>query len=92
MRLKFNLIYQCLVHADDVSILGDNMQTIYTESVVAASKEVGVEIDVELTKYMLLSPHQNVRQNHDMKIAVRSVESVAKFKYFKTTVRYEFDS
>jgi hypothetical protein len=38
------------------------------------------------TEYMLLSRHQNAGQNHDIKIANRSFEIVAQFKYFGTTV------
>jgi hypothetical protein len=44
-----------------------------TEILIDASKEVGLEINVEKTKYtrMLLSRHQNVGQNRDIKIANR---------------------
>jgi hypothetical protein len=35
---------------------------------------------------MLLSRHQNARQNHDIKITYRSIENVAQFKYLGTTV------
>jgi hypothetical protein len=38
-----------------------------TETLIDASKEVGLEINVEKTKYMLLSRHQNVGQNLDIK-------------------------
>jgi hypothetical protein len=31
-----------------------------------ASKEVGLEVNAEKTKYMLLSPHQNPGENHDI--------------------------
>jgi hypothetical protein len=49
-------------------------------------KEVGLEINVDQTKYMLLSRHQNVGQNRDIKIANRSFENVPQFKYLETTV------
>jgi hypothetical protein len=39
-----------------------------TETVIEAGKEVGLEVNTEKTKYMLLSRHQNVGQNHDIKI------------------------
>jgi hypothetical protein len=54
-----------------VNLLGDNTDTIRknTETLINASKEVGLEIDVEKTKYMLLSRHQSVGQNPDIKIA-----------------------
>jgi hypothetical protein len=44
------------------------------------SKEVGLEINTEKTKYMLMSFHQNAGQNHDIKIDNGSFENVAKFK------------
>jgi hypothetical protein len=36
-------------------------------TLIDASKEVGLEVNTEKTKYMLLSRHQNARQNHDIK-------------------------
>jgi hypothetical protein len=46
----------------DVNLLGDNIDTINkdTETSIGASKEVSLEINVEKTKYMLLSRHKNV--------------------------------
>jgi hypothetical protein len=60
--LKLNGTHQLLAYADDVNLLGDNIDTIKknTETLIDASKEVGREICVEKTKYMLLSRHQNV--------------------------------
>jgi ABC-type siderophore export system fused ATPase/permease subunit len=54
-----------------VNLLGDNIDTLKknTETLIDASKEVGLEINVERKKYMLLSHQQNVGQNQDMKIA-----------------------
>jgi hypothetical protein len=86
--LKLNWIHQLLAYADDVNLLGDNIDTIKknTETLIDASKEVGLEINVDKTKYMLLSRHQNVGQNQDIKIANRSFENVSQFKYLGTTV------
>jgi hypothetical protein len=79
---------QLLPYADDVNLMGDNIDTIKkaTESLTDASKEIGLEINVEKTKYMLLSRHQNVGQNRDIKIVNRSFENVPQFKYLGTTV------
>jgi hypothetical protein len=73
MGLKLNGTQQLLVYADDVNLLGNNTDTIKknTES-TDASKEVGLEVNTEKTKYMLLSCQQNSRQNHDMKTPNRS--------------------
>jgi histidinol-phosphate/aromatic aminotransferase/cobyric acid decarboxylase-like protein len=77
--LKLNGTHQPLAYADDVDLLRDNIDTIKknTETLIDASKEVGLEINVEKTKYILLSCQQNVGQNRDMKIANRSFENVS---------------
>jgi hypothetical protein len=66
-----------------VNLLGDNIDTIQknTGTLTDASKEVGLEIDAEKTKYMLLSCHQNAGQNWDIQIANRLSENVSQFKY-----------
>jgi hypothetical protein len=50
------------------------------------SKEIGLEVNTEKTKYMLLSRHQNAGQNYDIKVANRCFENVAGLKYLGTTV------
>jgi hypothetical protein len=87
--LKLSGTHQLLAYADDVNLLADNIDTIKknTESLIDASKEVGLKINVEKKKYMLLSRHQNVGRNRDIKIANRSFENVSQFKYLGTTIR-----
>jgi hypothetical protein len=50
-----------LVYADDVNLLGDNIDIIKrnTQTLIDASKEIGLEVNTEDNKYMLLSHHQN---------------------------------
>jgi restriction endonuclease len=38
---------------------------------------------------MLLSHHQNIWQNHNIKIVSRSFKNVEQFKYLWTTVNYQ---
>jgi hypothetical protein len=66
--LKLNGTHQLLAYADDVNLLGDNIDTIMknTETLIDADKEIGLEINVEKTNYMLLSCHRNVGQNRDI--------------------------
>jgi hypothetical protein len=68
--LKLNVIHQLLAYADDVNLLGDNMdiRNKNTGTLIESSKEVGLEVNVEKTKYMLVSRDQNVDQNWDIKI------------------------
>jgi hypothetical protein len=75
--LKLNGTHQLLAYADDVNLLGDNIDTIKknTQTLVDASKEVGPEIHIKKTNYMLLSRHQNVGKNWDIKIAKRKFDS-----------------
>jgi hypothetical protein len=48
---------------------------------------------VEKTKYMLLSRHQNVGQNRDIKIANRLFENVSQSNFFRNNSnKLKFDS
>jgi sorting nexin-29 len=86
--LKLNGTHQLLAYADDVNLLGDNIYTMNrnTETLIYASKEVDLEVNVEKTKCMLMSRDQNASQNREIKIGNRSFENVSQFKYLGTTV------
>jgi hypothetical protein len=83
-----NGTHQLLVCADDVNIVGENIDTIQrnTEALLDGSKEVGLEVNPEKTKYMLVSRCQKAGQRQSIKIGNRSFETVAKFKYLGTTL------
>jgi hypothetical protein len=59
--LKLDGTHQLLAYAADVNRLGDNIDTIKknTETLIDASKEFCLDINIEKTKYMLLYHHQN---------------------------------
>jgi hypothetical protein len=86
--LKLNGTHQHLAYSDDVNVLGDNIVTINknTETLIDASKEVGLEVNIEKTKYMIVSRDQNADQNLDIKIGNSSFENVSQFKYLGMTV------
>jgi hypothetical protein len=86
--LKLNGTHQLLAYADDVNLLGDNIDTINknTQTLTDVSKEVGLEVNVEKTKYTLVSRDQNAGQNRNIKIGNSSFENVSHFKYLGMTV------
>jgi hypothetical protein len=54
-------------------------------------RDVGLEINAEKTKYMIMSHHTNSGQNWNIRIADELFESVAKFKYLGTTLTNQND-
>jgi hypothetical protein len=73
-----------LLSADDVSLLGDNTDSIKknAEPVTDASRKVALEINIEKTKYKLLSRHQNAGQNRDIKVGKISYEKCGRIEIF----------
>jgi pimeloyl-CoA synthetase len=57
-----------------------------TEALVVASQEIGLEVNAEKTKYMVMSGDQNAGQNGNIKLDNKSFERLEQFKYFGTTV------
>jgi hypothetical protein len=81
--LKLNGTYQLLVCAGDVNILGGSLHTIRKNTqALFTSKEIGLEVNVEKTKYMVMPQDQN----GNIQIGNKSLESVEQFTYLGRTL------
>jgi hypothetical protein len=77
-----------LAYADDVNVLGGNVHAVQknTEALVAAAKKIGLEVNANKTKYMVMSRDQNAGRNYSIKIDTISFERVEEFRYLGTTL------
>ncbi|KAJ4445744.1 hypothetical protein ANN_12429 [Periplaneta americana] len=57
-----------------------------TEILLEASKAIGLEVNPEKTKYMIMPRDQNIVRNGNIKVGDLSFEGVEKFKYLGATV------
>jgi hypothetical protein len=53
----------------------------YIQTLIDASKKVGLEVNTWKTKYMLLTRHQSARQNLDLTLDNRCFRNVGQFRY-----------
>jgi len=65
-------------YADDANILGGSIHTLKenAEVLVAATREIGLEVSADKTKYMVMSVEQNAERIHSVRI-----ENTRWFKY-----------
>jgi hypothetical protein len=66
--LKLNGTHQLLAYADDVNLLGNNIDTINknTETLIETSEDDGLEVNAERTKNLLLPHQQTAGESQDI--------------------------
>ena len=62
----------------DVNILGGSVHTVKknAEALAAATKEIGLEVNADKTKYMVMSRDHNAGKCHNIKTGISSFERV----------------
>ena len=70
------------------NILGGFIHTLKenAEALVAATREIGLEVSADKSKYMVMSQDQNAGRNHSVRIDNSTFERVEEFKYLGTTL------
>ena len=80
--MKPNGTHQLPVYADDINILGGSVYNLKEngEALVAAIREIGLEISADKTKYMVMSREQNAGRIHSVRMDNSTFERVEEFK------------
>jgi hypothetical protein len=88
VSLELNGTHHLLVYADETNFMSNNINTLKKnmETLLGTSRHVGLEINAEKTKHMIMSCHQNSVQIQNVRIANESFENVVKFRYVRTIV------
>jgi hypothetical protein len=68
--LTLNGKHQLLAYVDDVNILGDSLHTVKqnVETLVVATKGIGLEVNADKTNYMVMSRDRNAGRGDSVKI------------------------
>ena len=74
----------CLLRVDG-NILEGSIHTVKEneEALVVATKEIGLEVNADKTKYMVMSREQTAGLSHTVKADNSSIERVEEFKYLE---------
>ena len=81
-------MHHLLAYADDVNILGGSKHTLKenAEDLVAATRDIGLEVSADKTKYMVMSRDQNAGRIHSVRIDNSTFERVEEVIYLGTTL------
>jgi len=84
--LKLNGTHQLLAYTDDVNMLGGSIHTLKenAEALVAATREIGLEVSAYKTKYMVMSRDKNAGRIHRVRTDNSNFEMVEEFKNLGT--------
>jgi len=79
--ISFWFMVIMLIYFEEAYAIKEN-----AEFFVMVSKKSGLEVNVDKTKYMVMSRDQNIRRSHSVKTDNSSFEKVEELKYLGTTL------
>jgi len=90
--LKLNGTHQLLAYADGVNVLGGSIHTLKenAEALVAANREIGLEVCADKSKYMVMSRDLIARRIQSVRFDIYTFERVEGFKYLETTLTNKY--
>ena len=90
--MKLNGTHRLLAYSDDVNILGGSTHTLKesAEALVAATREIGLEVSADKAKYMAMSRDRNAGRIQSVRIDNSTFERVEDFKYLGTTTNKNY--
>jgi len=79
-------VFPRLNHPNDT---GESIHTVKenAEALVAATREIGLEVSADKTKYMVMSRDRNAGRIHSLRVDNSTFERVEEFKYLGTTLK-----
>ena len=70
--LRLNGTHQLMVYAGDGNMLGGSVHTIQenAEALIVASKQIGLEVNADKTKQMVMHRDQNAGRSHNIRLKI----------------------
>ena len=87
--MKLNGTLQHLTYANNVIILGGSIYSLKENErvLVAATREIGLEVSADKTKCIVMSRDQNAGRYQSVRTVKSTLEKVEDLKYLGTTLR-----
>ena len=81
--LKLNGTHQLLAYSDVINMLGGSIHNLQenAEALVAATRVIGLEVNADKTKYMVVSQDKNAGRIQSVRTGNSTFERVEEFKY-----------
>jgi len=86
--LSLNGLNQLFIYEDDVDLIEEDIDALQSniDVLVEACDEIGLQVNIDKTKYMIRSRNTGNEGNKNIRIKDEVIEKVNKFKYLRAYV------